>query len=61
MDNLMHYQWPGNIRELQNIIERAVILTRGDILQIPALSPCMPIRKDPVTLVEGGKQLGGGR
>lgn len=26
MDNLMHYSWPGNIRELENVIERAVIM-----------------------------------
>jgi two-component system response regulator AtoC len=28
---LMEYTWPGNIRELQNVIERAVILTSGEI------------------------------
>ncbi len=28
---LMEYSWPGNIRELQNVIERAVILTSGEI------------------------------
>jgi PAS domain S-box-containing protein len=28
------YDWPGNIRELQNIIERSVILTSGDILRV---------------------------
>ena len=28
------YDWPGNIRELQNVIERSVILTSGDILRV---------------------------
>ena len=32
---LCRYFWPGNIRELQNLIERAVILSRGSILEIP--------------------------
>jgi formate hydrogenlyase transcriptional activator len=32
---LSAYHWPGNIRELQNLIERAVILTRGPVLEIP--------------------------
>jgi DNA-binding NtrC family response regulator len=32
---LCHYPWLGNIRELQNLIERAVILTRGSVLEIP--------------------------
>jgi transcriptional regulator with GAF, ATPase, and Fis domain len=29
MEQLQHYDWPGNIRELRNVIERAVILARG--------------------------------
>ena len=37
MDNLLNYNWPGNIRELENVIERAVILTSGQTLQIPVL------------------------
>ena len=32
---LTRYHWPGNIRELQNFIERAVILTRGATLEAP--------------------------
>ena len=34
MEALCRYSWPGNIRELQNAIERAVILTRGSVLQL---------------------------
>jgi len=33
LDALMNYDWPGNIRELENIIERALILTRGNTLE----------------------------
>lgn len=33
-ERLLHYSWPGNIRELQNVIERAAILTRGSLLEI---------------------------
>src|ERR1043166_1888367 len=32
MSALTRYPWPGNIRELQNVIERAVILTNGPLL-----------------------------
>jgi DNA-binding NtrC family response regulator len=35
MGLLGRYQWPGNIRELQNFIERAVILSIGTVLQTP--------------------------
>lgn len=35
MAALVNYQWPGNIRELQNLIERGVILSRGSSLEIP--------------------------
>jgi formate hydrogenlyase transcriptional activator len=34
MDRLIAYPWPGNIRELQNVIERAVILSRGSVLEL---------------------------
>jgi len=35
MESLTWNDWPGNIRELANFIERAVILTRGDELEVP--------------------------
>jgi formate hydrogenlyase transcriptional activator len=37
MQGLMSYSWPGNIRELQNVIERAVILSKDGILRAPEL------------------------
>src|SRR5204863_6241248 len=35
MESLTRYDWPGNIRELQNLIERAVILSSGATLDVP--------------------------
>ncbi len=34
IDNLVNYPWPGNIRELQNVIERAIILSVGPTLRL---------------------------
>jgi formate hydrogenlyase transcriptional activator len=34
LDALTRYDWPGNIRELQNVIERSVILTNGSVLTV---------------------------
>jgi len=38
MAELVSYPWPGNIRELQNFIERSVILTTGHVLESPLAS-----------------------
>jgi len=38
MSALISYQWPGNIRELQNFIERSVILSSGNVLYPPLAS-----------------------
>jgi transcriptional regulator with GAF, ATPase, and Fis domain len=51
MDALSQYHWPGNIRELQNVIERAVILSRGPALVVPlpeiqASSTSIPLGQD---------------
>ncbi|HWS96555.1 MAG TPA: sigma-54 dependent transcriptional regulator [Candidatus Methylomirabilis sp.] len=48
LDALTNYDWPGNIRELQNVLERSVILTTGSVLQVPALEAMGNAR--PVTL-----------
>jgi len=34
MSRLCAYSWPGNIRELQNVIERAVVLSKGPVLKV---------------------------
>ena len=38
MSVLTEYEWPGNIRELQNLIERAVILSPGPTLNVPVMA-----------------------
>jgi formate hydrogenlyase transcriptional activator len=35
MEVLVRYHWPGNIRELQNVLERAVIVSTGAVLRVP--------------------------
>jgi len=41
LDLLKNYDWPGNIRELRNAVERAVILCDGDFIQRDHLAPDM--------------------
>ena len=43
MDALANAPWPGNIRELENFIERCVILTRGDQLLVPTHELVRPV------------------
>lgn len=63
MDALVRYPWPGNIRELQNVIERAVILSPGPSLQVPPgdLQPATTQAPAPttaaVTLVDAEREL----
>jgi PAS domain S-box-containing protein len=54
LDLLQSYDWPGNIRELQNVIERSVILSSGDVFSVDELwlsqrsvSPARPLKPSP--------------
>lgn len=50
LDMMRNYHWPGNIRELQNFIERAIITSPGDTLsprpgELELLSRCPPVQR----------------
>jgi len=44
LDVLMDYSWPGNIRELKNLIERLVILTHDQVIDVSDLPPLGPVK-----------------
>jgi transcriptional regulator of acetoin/glycerol metabolism len=50
MDALLAHSWPGNIRELQNFIERSVILTPGNVLCFPVARTPGRVDAEPTTL-----------
>jgi formate hydrogenlyase transcriptional activator len=54
LTRLQRYDWPGNIRELQNVIERACVLAKGQVVEVP--DPALGARHrrawQPATLEE---------
>jgi len=72
MVRLCAYTWPGNIRELQNVIERAVVLTSGSILFVddgalpkesarpatPPTFPTLPQAQSPQTTPPAASEPG---
>jgi formate hydrogenlyase transcriptional activator len=58
LQGLLRYPWPGNIRELQNVIERAVIVSPGPVLQVPLIdlnpraAPARPMPQDTLEEAE---------
>ena len=60
MEALVHYDWPGNIRELQNVMERAVILSSDGILRPSPLNEMKPTgifaRQEGGTLREADRE-----
>jgi formate hydrogenlyase transcriptional activator len=56
MESLQRHAWPGNIRELRNVIEHSVIVSSGDTLKLSILGET-PIREaEPVTLAQAERQ-----
>jgi transcriptional regulator with GAF, ATPase, and Fis domain len=54
---LSSWHWPGNIRELENFIERAVILTRGKSLEAPLGELKAPAASSPPVARQGSVDL----
>jgi transcriptional regulator of acetoin/glycerol metabolism len=59
MDLLISHSWPGNIRELQNFIERSVILTPGNILRrsLARLKQAAQLEQPSTTLRDNERAL----
>jgi Nif-specific regulatory protein len=53
IDMLTRYHWPGNVREVENVIERAVILTNDDVVHGHHLPPTLQTAEATGTVVEG--------
>ncbi len=55
MDRLTNCPWKGNVRELANFLERAVIVTRGEQLELPIAA--LPARSDTVVAVSSNSSF----
>lgn len=54
LDILLQFDWPGNIRELQNIVERLILTTNSDLISIKHL-PLFLLKNSPSHLGQGGR------
>ena len=52
LDALIAYDWPGNIRELRNVIERALIITQGTTLELRDWAPAETARETTLRSLE---------
>jgi two-component system response regulator AtoC len=44
LDTLMAYDWPGNVRQLENVLTRAIAIAKGSVLELQDLEAIMPQR-----------------
>ncbi|MDF2180938.1 sigma 54-interacting transcriptional regulator [Neptuniibacter sp. CAU 1671] len=56
LEKLQQYHWPGNIRELENVIERQVILCQGDVVRFGHLDSALT-DSNPTSVTSSGKQI----
>jgi len=56
MDTLQRHPWPGNVRQLRNVIEHATIITEGDTLRMPMLDEASPVEVPPPTLADAERE-----
>ncbi len=57
-DEILAYDWPGNVREMKNVIERAVILSKGDVLRLDLSLPRSGEPSvDPAVTADGGNEI----
>jgi Nif-specific regulatory protein len=56
IDMMMSYHWPGNVRELENCIERAVLLTKDDVVHGHHLPPTLQTAEASGTVMRGTLQ-----
>ena len=54
MQLLMNYHWPGNIRELKNILERLIIMIPDDIIMPSDVRDAIPVNDVPIEQTDGG-------
>lgn len=54
---LESYHWPGNIRELENVIERALIVSTGDKLRIEGLDSPIPVAARPARKIMTEREM----